>query len=275
MKGFQTKTTGDGLFFTIKHNSIVRESKEPREGFQPIKVQNPRTKEEITKYIEKYDLLEAIIYKIEWYDTEQRYDTRYRGWKIHLDANGKKGVLDLPFDTRVSSRFMKLAENIDYTKPVEFRAWKDTRSDSTALFVGQDGKNVPQKYTRDEPGDLPPPIQKASGKWNYDDQADFLHERMIKHVIPLVAKLHPVEEAEKKTDEPEEEFSEPEGDLADTLKSIQGIIKAAAGTKEVKGATKSQLLEQYFGTANWAEVEKMPEDVLKAALKKMDDLLPF
>lgn len=279
MKGFQQKTSGDGNFFVVKHGSIVRESKTPQEGFEKIEIENRRTKEKVTKYIQRYNAIEALITKIEWYDTEQKFDIRYRGWKIHLTADGgKKGILDIPINSRVAGRFMKLAENIDYSKPVEFRAWLDPKSDSTAFFVGQDGNSVPQKYTKDNPGDMPPPVQKFNGDWSFDDQMQFLHKKMLDVVIPKVQALNPVEEKpDGQEAKPEhEDFTESDDEPVSTvLKSIQGIIRAVAGKKEAHGRTKSELLMDYFGSADWGEIEKMPEATLRAGLAKLDELVPF
>ncbi len=187
MKGFQQRSESSGKFFVVKHNCICEESSKEREGFEPVEVMNPQTKEVSIKFIKRYSTLEAMVTKIEWRDTEQQYDQRYMSWKIHLNADGETGVLELPFNSRVGSRFMKLAENINFSKPVEFRAWRDTKTDSTAFLVAQDGESVKQKYTRDNPGACPEPVQKFGGKWNFDDQTEFLHGQMMNVVIPKVA----------------------------------------------------------------------------------------
>lgn len=193
MRGFQERSENTGKFFLIKHNTICEESSKEKSGFRPVEVMNPQTKEVSIKFIKPYGALEAMVTRIEWRDTEDKYEQRYMSWKIHLDTGSEKGVLELPFQSRVSSRFMKLAENIDFSRPVEFRAWRDQKTESTAFFVGQreneeDEKSisVPQMYTKDDPGECPPPVQRLGGKWNFDDQMEFLHERMIHVVIPRV-----------------------------------------------------------------------------------------
>ena len=49
--------------------------------------------------------------------------------------------LSISLNSQIASRFMKTAENIDWSKPVEFRAWHDKQTDppKTAFFIGQDG----------------------------------------------------------------------------------------------------------------------------------------
>lgn len=277
VKGFQQKTTGEGNFFAIKFGSIVRESKTPQEGFEKITGENRRTHEPYTKYIQRYDTIEALITKIQWYDTEQKFTARYQGFKLHLDANGKKGVLDLAINARTTSRFMKLAENIDYAKPVEFRAWHDSKSDSTALFVGQSGSSVPQRYTAEVPLDMPPPTQSSStGKWNYEAQMDFLHKRMVEVVIPKVQAVHGASNGNNGHQEQEAEPTEAaktEKPLEQILKDIQTSLKDFSEEKDV---SLKEAMEQWFGTKKWAEVEQMDPGFLKTTLKKLDDeLTPF
>lgn len=191
--GLQEKGGGSKIFLAIKHDCICQESKIEREGFEPVEVTNPETEEKSIKFIKRYRGVAAMITKIEWRDTGERYDRQYTSWRIHLDMGGAAAVLEIPFHSRHSSRFMKLAENIDYAKPVEFRAWYDAKDKSTAFYVGQwenedDEKSlsVPQKYTREHPGPCPEPVQRLGGKWNFDDQMDFLHSRMMTIVIPQV-----------------------------------------------------------------------------------------
>jgi hypothetical protein len=186
MKGLQEANQNRTTFLVIKHSTICEESKQERPGFKPVEVTNPRTKETITKYIKPYNGVEAMVCKIEWY-TREFEDKTFRGWKLHLDAAGVPCVLDLPFDSRAAGRFMKLAENIDYTQPVEFRAWHDAKTDSTAFFVAQGGKSVPQLYTKENPGKCPPPTRSTvTGKWNFEAQSEFLFNRMTEVVIPTV-----------------------------------------------------------------------------------------
>lgn len=195
MKGLQEKTETNAVFLVVKHHSICQESKTEREGFRPVDVKNPRTDEIITKYVKQYKAVEGYVDRIEWYDTEERYDTRYLGWKIHLNADGTPAVLDLPFSSRACSRFMRLVENLDFNRPVEFTAWYDNKSDATAFNVKQNGKSVPQLYTRENPGDCPPPTKNFQGKWNFDAPNEFLHRRMMEVVIPAVDEARELREA--------------------------------------------------------------------------------
>jgi len=177
-----------GIRLFAKYFSICQVSKTPREGFETITVQNPQTGEDVPKHIKRYDKVIGYITKIDWRDTQDRYDQQFLSWEIHLDDHeGMEAMLSLDFDSAPSSRFMNLAENIDFTKPVEFSAWRDTsgKAPKTAFAVKQDGQNVSQRYTKDSPGERPAMV-KELGKWNSRTQMIWLHERMMNVVIPAV-----------------------------------------------------------------------------------------
>lgn len=230
MKGFQQRTATNGHFFVVKHNTICEESSKEREGYEPVEVMNPQTKEVSIKFIKRYDALEAMVTKIEFRDTGDQYEQRYVSWKIHLDANGESGVLEIPFNSRVGDRFMKLAENLNFSEPIEFRAWRDGEG-KTAFIVKQEGQSVPQKYSKADPGKCPPPVQRLGGKWNFDDQSEFLHNQMLTVVIPKLEAVRGMTE-EKHSDngfEPEYHAETPDveadretliGDIATTCKLL-------------------------------------------------------
>lgn len=194
--GFEKQTgSGNGLYFVVKHHTICRESKNEREGFEPIEVTNPQTNERSLKYIERYKRLSGMITKIEFRDTADKYEQRYVDWAIHItDENGAKGILTIGFNTGASSRLMKVAPNLDFARPVEFRAWKDTsgKVPKTAFFIGQghdaDGKiiSVPQRYTKDKPGEMPKAKERMGGKKDFSDQTEWLYNQMINVIIPKV-----------------------------------------------------------------------------------------
>jgi hypothetical protein len=263
----------NGTYLKIKHSCICQESKTEKDGYKKVE----GTLKDGTpwkKWIRPYKAVSGYVDKIERYDREHE-GRKFRGWNITINDEGTRYFLDIPFDSRVNGRWMKLAESIDYNKPVRFSAWHDKKSDSTALNVQQDGVSVPQKYTREEPNGLPEPIQRSSGKWDYGAQEDFLVERLIKFVIPNVelvaANRNGVGEPQSNRNEPESHETE----IGGPAKNVRRLIKALAGTKAVDEASAETLMEQYFGTTKWEEVEKLPESFLTATAKRLDDLIPF
>lgn len=194
--GLKEITHNNTAYLLVKHHSLILESREPREGYEPIEVTNPRTNEQIVKFIKRYAAVEGLIKKIEWYETKDQYQTRFMGIKIHLSDAGEYFQLDLPFNSRPYDSFTKLMENIDYTKPVEFSVWHDRKQDSTAFAVRQDGIPIKWKYTRDDMGECPQPTQNTFGKWDFSKQREWLHSRLMNTVIPTVDALNAFDEPE-------------------------------------------------------------------------------
>jgi hypothetical protein len=267
MKGLQEKNE-DGIFLQIKHGCICQESKSPRDGFVPIDVPNPRTGATITKYIKRYKGVEALIKKIEWYDREHD-DTHFMGWKLVLDANGTACTLDFPFESRVGDRFMKSAENIDFSKPVEFSAWKSP-DDKTALAIKQGGQNVPQKYTRENPGECPAPTKGFNGKWNFDKQKEFLHQRMVHVVIPRVQAVS----GNGQPAEPSPSNGNGESvDSDEVLNKIKQNLKDYAAQEKISDR---DAMDKWFKTRVWTEVEQTDPATLEKVLADLEDaVIPF
>lgn len=219
MRGYVQKQSNNGLRFTVKYHSICEVSRKEKEGFEEIKITDVSTGEEITKYVRRYDALDAFVTKIEFRDTKQQYETRFMSWLVHLtNAEGKPATLEIPFKTNASDRFMKLAENIDFARPVEFRAWCDTtgKKDKTAFYVGQrvneaDEKSVKvdQKYKKGDMGDCPEAVEELDG-WNYSAQLKYLHAQMLNVVVPRVEAANAMRAEQNVHEEEQNPFAEDE-----------------------------------------------------------------
>lgn len=178
----------DSVFLVVKHHTICQESKEPREGWRPVPVTNPRTGENITKYIRPYDSVTGYIDKLEWYDRkDEQSGARFIGYKIHMSDGDQSAVLDLPFRSMGYRVFMKIAENLDYSKPVEFSAWHDRKDDRTAFLARQGGVSIKHRYTVSSPGECPPPVlNDLTRKWDFSTQEVWLKNRIDSAVVPEV-----------------------------------------------------------------------------------------
>lgn len=220
MRGYVQKQESTGLRFSVKYYCICEVAEKPRDGFQEITVPNPSTGKDVSKYIKPYDTVDALITKIEFRDTKDQYPVRYMSWRIFLrNAENQPAVLELPFKSNASERFMKCAENIDYTRPVEFRAWKDGSGDKdkTAFYIGQrvneaDEKSVKveQKYKQGAMGDCPGWVEELDG-WSSAAQKKFLHGRMIDVVIPRVEAANAMRDQRPEHEEESDPFAEDDG----------------------------------------------------------------
>lgn len=190
----------DGLFLSVKHGALCLESKEPKEGYELIEGDvNGRP---YKKYIKKFAGLDGFITSVKW-EERTHDDTTFRGLKLTIKDKGEHYILDLPFEKRPYDYFTKIAENIDYAKPVEVVAWPDKNAKHakpgmipTAFAIKQDGKFVQWKYTREDMGECPEAKKTLAGKWNFDDQRDWLLNRILTIVAPQVEATHAFAEPE-------------------------------------------------------------------------------
>lgn len=176
---------GQFTYLVVKHNSICEESKVPKDGFEEVEVFNPKTKETLTKYIDKWGSITGHVNKLEQYDSGDAYETRFQSLKINIDD---EVILDLPLKTAAYDTFCKTAENIDFSKEVTFSAYHNKKKDRTAFSVKQDGEGIEWRYTLDSPGDCPQWEKDEDGEWDSRKQRAFLKQLITDTIIPAVDK---------------------------------------------------------------------------------------
>lgn len=223
--------SNDGLFLSVKHGALCLESKEPKEGYELVEGEVNGV--QYAKYIKKFAGLDGRITKVEWYQREGDYGT-FRGLKLHIKDGGEHYYLDLPFEKRPYDYFTKVAENIDYSKPVEIVAWQDRKDPRvTAFAIKQEGKFVQWKYTRDDMGECPEAKQLRTGKWSFDEQREWLLERIINVVIPQVDALNEFDEPVPEYSGVDEDEEAMRADLTPSLKDV--VMTKAVGGPDTHG----------------------------------------
>jgi hypothetical protein len=174
----------------VKRNAICLESSKEIEGYEYVSGEVDGRPYE--KWIQKHGSVDGMITGIEWYDTADQFEARYQGLHVGIDDGKEQYVLELPYATKPYDAFSRFAENIDFTKPVEFCAWYDRAKDSTGFCAKQDGQVIRQKYTKkyiEENTDCPPAVEnKRTGKLNFDEQRDWLLENILENIAPKIKK---------------------------------------------------------------------------------------
>ncbi len=187
-----TKKQSSGLIFLeVKHFCIWRQIKSPVEGCETIEVQNPKTKETLTKYGYRYDTVAGFPIKLEKYDTGTKYGNRYFGFKLHLADEHEIYVLDLPYHSQVLRRLLRAAPNIDWSAPLSITAFKahnkERDDDETAIWLRQDGETVKAYYTKADPHDCPQAeFDKDENKWDFRAQHRWLVRQLEEVITPMV-----------------------------------------------------------------------------------------
>lgn len=208
--GLHKESSGGGRSgkLYVKRGAILRESDTELPGYELVSGEVDGVP--YSKYIERHGGVDGMITDIRWYDTGEEYENRYQGIHVEISDDDDMHVLELPFASRPYDSFVKFAENIDFSKPIEFRAWPDKKENSTGFRAVQDGETVRQKYTKQyvidnagEPGACPVGVEnKRTGKWNFDDQRDWLLDNLLENVVPKISRTTSSTDSAVEHDEP-------------------------------------------------------------------------
>ena len=191
-----------GNFISVKYGSLIIQGDENSgEDFERLEVTKPNTNppETVIKYVQRFGSLDGRIVNISWYDTEDTYEGfRFMGVKIKIRDSEDVFILDLKFGTKPYNTFVKCMENLNFEKDVQFNVWVDKKTDKTAFLMRQkdaSGKWAPikWKYTRENPGDCPPPRPKKPTGWDFSEQTEWLYDKLMEVIIPKVKELNPNE----------------------------------------------------------------------------------
>jgi len=201
------RTESNIVYLQAKHFCLWREIKYPAAGCDQVEVTNPKTKETITKYGYSYDTVSGHVTKLEKYDTERKYSTRYFGFKIHFQDGPDKYVLDMPYQSAILRRFLRLAHNVDWKLPLcltVFKGKPESGKDAQiAFWFQQRGETVKAYYTKEQPHGMPAAIYDSDLQtWDFKEQHRWLIERLKTETIP------DIEDAAKRTAPPSEHHHE-------------------------------------------------------------------
>lgn len=226
---FEDKQGGTGTYLNIFDFSICQRSKtmpaDPTGWEGPFTRQNPRTHEDVISYAKRYDRMIGRIADI--YKQTKEFDASKGGgkvtnWNIVLLTGGQRLTLQLVWMDRVLKRFLKVAPNIDYTRPilisafkamkngdpnqaVSFRQYKGDMADREALRnvdkwekveeywkgpVDSEGKRIDGPQSGADGSILPQPIQDPEDEsWDYKEQNRFLGVYFRDNVLPTIKAL--------------------------------------------------------------------------------------
>ncbi len=188
------------IYLQVKHFSLWREVKKQVNGCEEIEVQNPRTGAVIKKYGYKYRDVSGRATKLVKYDTERKYSTRYFGFKLHIVDGAETYVLDMPYQSQILRRFLRVARNIDWSQPFTITVFKGKKNErnveETGIWFQQRGETVKPYYTRENPRGMPPATQDPhTHEWDFKAQhrwlVDRLKEETMRDIEEAAARVAP------------------------------------------------------------------------------------
>ena len=138
----------------------------------------------------EFQALEGLVVGLGFQDAEYE-GKKYR--KLYLAIADGGDVFKVSFDAASGygrQTLMKLP-NCDLSQPLELSpSYKeDGAKKSTGMFLSQCGNSIKQKWTRDNPGDLPQMEQvifKGEIKWDDTSQMKYLEDYVTHYLCPVV-----------------------------------------------------------------------------------------
>jgi hypothetical protein len=109
---------------------------------------------------------------------------------VFLDGNEYK-ILRLSKKSRIATQFFNKLENLVLSEPFTIRSFYFEEEDRGAIAIYQNSKKLENVYTKENPGNLPPPKQQIiNGElvWDWTDQLEYWHtliESLKPHMIGI------------------------------------------------------------------------------------------
>lgn len=203
------------VFLQAKHYCLWREIKKAVDGCDSVEVTNPKTGDVLTKYGFRYHDVSGLVTACVWYDTEKKYSTRYIGFKLHLKDGADSYVVDMPYQSQMLRRFLRMAPNIDWSFPLSITVFKGKKQDGSeelAVWFQQGGETVKSFYTKDHPNGMPEATQDPITKdWDFKPQHRWLVGKLRDEIILKISEAAkrsapPVEPVRESTEEPEPDY---------------------------------------------------------------------
>ena len=195
VEGFIKKTKSDTVYFRVFDGSICQTSKEAREGWEgPIETTNPQDKTPVYTYIDRYDQVVARIVDVNKYQKTFDNGGKVSGFELTLLAGPRRAIFRLKWIEPVLKRFLKVAENIDFNKPVRisvFSTIKNGKKGTAVSFQQGDGpvdqwNKVNEFWGRDN-AELPQGVHDdMDDSWDYKEQNKFLGQKFAETVLPRI-----------------------------------------------------------------------------------------
>ncbi len=188
--GLEKRSATKTIFLEAKHYCLWQEIKKQVAGCDSVEVTNPKTKVSLIKYGYSFDKVTGRAVKLEKYDTEKKYATRYFGFKLHLVDPDGTYVLKMPYQSQFLRRFLRVAPNIVWASPFSVSVFKGKSSkpgggDELGVWFQQDSATVKPYFTRESPHGMPEAIQDpVSHDWDFRAQHRWLVQYLWDNVIP-------------------------------------------------------------------------------------------
>lgn len=174
----ETGSNGNGIFLQPFMGKISAKSKEQKDGYA-LKIYVLPNGVTAQAWVKTYQSISGKLRKVQYREAEHE-GNKIQSWKIILDDG--ENIINFEFGatTNVARSWLRITPNIDLEKDIELNCFADKQNEKkTVLVVRQGGETVKFAYTKDSPNGIPQPKMRATGKWDFGDADEWLHEKNL------------------------------------------------------------------------------------------------
>lgn len=164
-------------FYTLFQGKLTKISKIPKDKYK----ETTRTKKDgsiETIYICNASFIDGRVTGLSFRDVKE-----FQYCDITIDDGNVMETISLGVTSREFSRLINYLIVADLSQAIEVHAFFDQKAKKSTIFVKQNGSNIKQYSSKDDPKEVPQPIQKTrAGKpvWDWDDSIDFFYQKALK-----------------------------------------------------------------------------------------------
>lgn len=208
--GLTRRLESNRIYLQVKHSCLWQEFKRQTKDTEAIEVTNPSNGAVITKHGVRYENVTGHVVKIETYKRDFQ-GKKFVGFKVHFEEGGQIIVVDMPYQSIVLRRFLRILPNINWQLPLSLSIFPGKGKDDKpelGVWFRQNGATIRSFYSKEEPHGMPQARQDpVTQEWDFRDQHRWLVEKLIDVHMPAIAM---VAAAKHPPIEPNEEQAEPE-----------------------------------------------------------------
>lgn len=207
--GLTRRSESNRIYLQVKHSCLWQEFKRQTKDTEAIEVTNPETHAVITKHGIRFENVTGHVVKIETYNRVFS-GKRYIGFKIHFQEGAQVFVVDMPYQSQVLRRFLRILPNITWTLPLSLSIFQGKGKDNKpelGVWFRQAGTTIKAYYTKEEPHGMPAPMHdEITQEWDFRSQHRWLVDRLLNVHIPAIEaaasfKTPPIEPNDEGVDE--------------------------------------------------------------------------
>lgn len=207
--GLTRRSESNRIYLQVKHSCLWQEFKRQTKDTEAVEVTNPSTGDVLMKHGIRYENVTGHVVKVETYKREHK-GTRYVGFKVHFQEGAQVFVVDMPYQSQVLRRFLRICPNLSWILPVSLSIFPGKGKDGkpeVGIWFRQAGITIKAFHTKEEPHGMPAALQdRVTQEWDFRDQHRWLVEKLLNVHMPAIdmaaaLKTPPVEPNPEATDE--------------------------------------------------------------------------